>query len=211
MVRSRSRVCATSSQPRGATPRLSSSTSTRSASPSGFRTTRACLGSGKELVWTADHWLVGFLSRLVAALPSGRTLPPEIWRQRHAWMLKILWAHAVVLLAWGLVLGHPLWHAAIDALPIAVCAVLASRTSLSRLTRSSVVSLGLLISSAVVVHLMNGAIEGHFHFFVMVSLLALYEEWFPYLLSLAFVLGHHVVMSALAPASVFANHPDAIA
>ena len=57
---------------------------------------------------------------------------------------------------------------------------------------------------------MNGAIEGHFHFFVMVSVLALYEEWFPYLLAFAFVLGHHGLMGALEPASVF-NHPDAIA
>ncbi|HEX7300050.1 MAG TPA: EAL domain-containing protein [Solirubrobacteraceae bacterium] len=126
-------------------------------------------------------------------------------------MLKILWAHAVAMFAWGLILGHPLWHAGVDSVPIGVCGLIASSTRLSRLTRSSVVSLGLLTSSAVVVHLMNGAIEGHFHFFVMVSLLALYEEWFPYLLSLAFVLGHHVIMSALAPTSVFGDHPAAAA
>ena len=31
----------------------------------------------------------------------------------------------------------------------------------------------------------------HFHFFVMVSLMALYEEWLPYLLSIAYVVVHH--------------------
>jgi diguanylate cyclase (GGDEF)-like protein len=125
-------------------------------------------------------------------------------------MVRIVWAHAVLLLVWGLVLGHPLWHCAIDVAPIAVCGLIASRGQLSQRMRSASVCLGLLTASAVVVHLMNGAIEGHFHFFVMVSLLALYEEWFPYLLAGAFVLGHHGLMSLVDPASVY-NHPAALA
>jgi diguanylate cyclase (GGDEF)-like protein len=150
------------------------------------------------------------LSRLGAALPKGRTLPPAVWERRHAWMLRLVWAHAGALFAWGLLAGHPLWHAAVDAGPIALCAVVASRPRVSRRSRAVAVCVGLLTSSAVVVHLMNGAVEGHFHFFVMVSVLALYEEWFPYLLAFAFVLGHHGLMGAVDPASVF-NHPDAIA
>jgi diguanylate cyclase (GGDEF)-like protein/PAS domain S-box-containing protein len=125
-------------------------------------------------------------------------------------MLRLLWVHAVALFAWGLLAGHPLWHAALDAGPVLVCGAIASRSGLSRRGRAVAVCVGLLTSSAVVVHLMNGAIEGHFHFFVMVSVLALYEEWFPYLLAFAFVLGHHGLMGALEPASVY-NHPDAVA
>jgi diguanylate cyclase (GGDEF)-like protein len=125
-------------------------------------------------------------------------------------MLRLLWAHAVALFAWGLLAGHPLWHAAVDAGPIVICGLVASRRRASRRSRAVAVCVGLLTSSAVVVHLMNGAIEGHFHFFVMVSVLALYEEWFPYLLAFAFVLGHHGLMGAVDPASVY-NHPDAVA
>jgi diguanylate cyclase (GGDEF)-like protein/PAS domain S-box-containing protein len=125
-------------------------------------------------------------------------------------MLRLLWVHAVALFAWGLLAGHPLWHAMLDAGPVLVCGAIASRSGLSRRGRAVAVCVGLLTSSAVVVHLMNGAIEGHFHFFVMVSVLALYEEWFPYLLAFAFVLGHHGLMGALEPASVY-NHPDAVA
>jgi len=124
-------------------------------------------------------------------------------------MLRVLWAHAAGLFAWGLIAGHPLWHAALDAAPIFVCGVFASRPRYSRRGRSAAACIGLLSVSAVVVHLMNGAIEGHFHFFVMVSLLALYEEWFPYLLAFAYVLAHHGLMSVLEPASVY-NHPGAI-
>ena len=153
---------------------------------------------------------MGALSRLGAALPKGRTLPPAVWERRHAWMLRLVWAHAVALFAWGLLAGHPVWHAAVDAGPIALCAGVASRPRVSRRNRAVALCVGLLTSSAVVVHLMNGAIEGHFHFFVMVSVLALYEDWFPYLLAFAFVLGHHGLMGVLEPASVY-NHPDAVA
>ena len=125
-------------------------------------------------------------------------------------MLRLVWAHAGALLAWGLLAGHPVWHAAVDAAPIAACAVIAARRRVSRRNRAVAGCVGLLTSSAVVVHLMNGAVEGHFHFFVMVSVLALYEDWFPYLLAFAFVLGHHGLMGAVDPASVF-NHPDAVA
>jgi diguanylate cyclase (GGDEF)-like protein len=125
-------------------------------------------------------------------------------------MLRLVWAHAGALLAWGLLAGNPVWHAAVDAGPIAACAVIAARRRVSRRNRAVAVCVGLLTSSAVVVHLMNGAVEGHFHFFVMVSVLALYEDWFPYLLAFAFVLGHHGLMGAVDPASVF-NHPDAVA
>jgi diguanylate cyclase (GGDEF)-like protein len=125
-------------------------------------------------------------------------------------MLRLLWAHAFGLLAWGLLAGNPLWHAAVDAVPVLVCGAIAMPTRFSKRTRAVAVCIGLLTSSAVVVHLMNGAIEGHFHFFVMVSVLALYEEWFPYLLAFAFVLGHHGLMGAVDPASVY-NHSDAVA
>jgi diguanylate cyclase (GGDEF)-like protein/PAS domain S-box-containing protein len=133
-----------------------------------------------------------------------------MWRRRHAWMLRVLWAHAVALFGWGLLLGHPLWHASLDAGPIFVCGFMAARPRYSRRGRSAAAAIGLLTASAVVVHLMNGAIEGHFHFFVVVSLLALYEEWFPYLLAFGYVLAHHGLMGVLEPSSVY-NHPDAIA
>ena len=125
-------------------------------------------------------------------------------------MVRLLWAQAAVLFAWGLAVHNPLWHAALDAAPLVLCGAVGSYSRLTQLTRSAAVSLGLLSASAVVVHLMNGAIEGHFHFFVMVSALALYEAWFPYLLAFAFVFAHHGVFGVLAPDSVY-NHDAALA
>ena len=38
-------------------------------------------------------------SRFGGALPKGRTLPPAVWERRHAWMLRLVWAHVVALFA----------------------------------------------------------------------------------------------------------------
>jgi PAS domain-containing protein len=123
-------------------------------------------------------------SRLAAALPRGATLPPDIWLARHRWMVRVVGVHALGLFVWGLLVGHPLWHAGVDAAPAAVAAAAASRSTFSRRGRAVAVCLGLLTSSAVVVHLMNGAIED------------------PYLLATAFL--HHGVVRALNPGAFIA-------
>jgi diguanylate cyclase (GGDEF)-like protein len=121
-------------------------------------------------------------------------------------MVRLLWAHTVVLFVWGLVIHNPLWHASLDASPLLFCALVASYPHLTRISRSSAACIGLLSASAVIVHLMHGAIEAHFHFFLVVSVLAFYEEWFPYLLSFAFVFAHHAILGVLAPSSVYNHH-----
>ncbi len=146
------------------------------------------------------------LMRLAGMLPRGSSLPDQAWIGRHIWMVRVLWVHVAGLTAWGVLSGEQLGPLALAINPIAVCGVIAATTTLGRKARAAAVCLGLLTSSAVVVYLMGGAIEGHFHFFVMVTLLALYEEWFPYLLAFGYVLVHHGLFGALGPHTVF-NHP----
>jgi diguanylate cyclase (GGDEF)-like protein len=69
-------------------------------------------------------------------------------------------------------------------------------------------TLGLLSSSAILVHFFDGLIEMHFHFFVMVAVVAVYQSWPPFLVALAFVLLHHGVIGAVAPGEVY-NHAAA--
>jgi signal transduction histidine kinase len=59
------------------------------------------------------------------------------------------------------------------------------------------------------VHFFDGLIEMHFHFFVVVAIVSLYQMWTPYLLGVGFVLLHHALTGLLAPGSVF-NHPMAV-
>ena len=131
-------------------------------------------------------------AELRAALPSGKTLPCEIWQRRHRALTTLVWVHVVGLYIFGLARGYPAWHMAIDTVPIATFAVAAGLQRRSRRFRACMVSLGLLSSSAVLVHLSGGSTEAHFHFFVMVTVMATYEEWVPYILAILFVLVHHL-------------------
>ena len=126
-----------------------------------------------------------------------------MWARRHRAMTYIAWAHVPALLAFALVTGHALLQSLADVAPVALFALLAGRRELGRRERAAMVCLGLLTSSALLVALWDGRIEGHFHFFVMVTLLATYEEWFPYLLAFLYVLVHHGVLGALDAAAVY--------
>jgi diguanylate cyclase len=68
--------------------------------------------------------------------------------------------------------------------------------------------LGLITSSAVIVHLSGGVVEAHFHFFVMVGVITLYQDWLPFGLALGYVV-HHTVLGLVTPTDVF-NHLAAL-
>ena len=145
-------------------------------------------------------------ARVAAVLPRGGTLTNDDWYARHRWMLRVLWAHVIVLGIWGVLARFPVTTILFEVLPIATCGAIAGTSAIGRRIRSALVAVALLTASAVVVHLMDGVTEGHFHFFVMVALLALYEEWSIYLLAIGYVLVHHVVFGMWLPATVFAHH-----
>ena len=145
----------------------------------------------------------------IGQLPRGRTLPPEVWSARHRMMTRLVWLHVVGLAVFGLARGYAAHHVLLDVVPVAAFAVVAATDRLGRLPRAAAVTLGLLTASAMLVHLWEGRIEAHFHFFVIVTVLAAYEEWFSYLLAIAFVALHHGLMSVVEPTSVF-DHQAAI-
>jgi diguanylate cyclase (GGDEF)-like protein/PAS domain S-box-containing protein len=149
------------------------------------------------------------LRRFVERLPRGRSLPPEVWQRRHSWMTLLVWSQAVGLVVYGLIAGHSIGHSALEGVPVAGCALAAGATALPRRVRTGAVAIGLLTASAILVHLMEGRIEAHFHFFVMVTILSTYEEWFPYLLGVAYVVLHHGLAGVIEPSSVY-DHAAAI-
>ena len=150
------------------------------------------------------------VGRLAAALPTGRTLPDDVWRRRHRALLTVLWLHVVGLTLFAWLRGYDLIHALEHGAPLVVLAGMAMAAKSNRRAAAAFVSLGLITSSALLVHIWDGVIEGHFHFFVMIALLTLYEDWFPFLVAAAYVVLHHGLMGALDPGGVY-NHPDAVA
>jgi serine phosphatase RsbU (regulator of sigma subunit)/anti-sigma regulatory factor (Ser/Thr protein kinase) len=148
------------------------------------------------------------LQAVRAWLPAGGRLPEDVWRTRHRGILAALWAHAVVIPVFALIRGYPVRHVLAESAIVPAAAVLATVPSLPRRLRVAAASVGLLSSSAVLVHLSGGMIEMHFHFFVMVAVVALYQDWLPFLASIGYVLVHHGLIGALDPSSVY-NHPAA--
>ena len=60
------------------------------------------------------------------------------------------------------------------------------------------------------VDLWGGITEAHFHFFVMIGVLTLYQDWTPFLVAIAFVVVHHGLGGVLSPASVYGDNPQAV-
>ncbi len=147
------------------------------------------------------------LSRLRLLIPEGHPLPDRVWQRRHRGIVILLWLHAVGIFAFALFKHFSLAHAILEGGIVGAAAALAS-LPVSRKFQAAMAAFGLTSASAVLVHLSGGYIEFHFHFFVMVGVMALYQDWVPFLLAVAFVALHHGVVGVLAPNSVY-NHASA--
>ncbi len=117
----------------------------------------------------------------------------------------LLWLHVPLIATFGTLAGRGLIHSIGEAAIPAIFALLAGISILGRSARSVAASVGLLITSALLVHLSGGYIELHFHFFVMVGVIALYQSWTPFLAAIIFVVVHHGFVGVMDPTSVF-NH-----
>ena len=169
----------------------------------------------------AASTVVPMLKRLWSLVPAGRPLPENVWRGRYKFLVGLTWFHAIAIALSGVVLGHrwdlhpsaffehgTVLHTATEGLVVAVFAVLAGWRKAGRTLQATAIGFGLMSSSAILVHLSGGYIEFHFHFFVMLTFLALCQDWIPYLLAVGFVALHHGVVGVVWPEQVY-NHPAA--
>ncbi len=143
-------------------------------------------------------------------LPTGDQLSEESWHRRHRWLCTLVWAHAVLLPIYGVLQGEALGHAVLEGgVLLGGLAALAGSSRLARRTRSMLATAGLVSASAVLVHFAGGLIEMHFHFFVVIVLVSLYQAWHPFLLALLVVSLHHGILGTVAPQTVY-NHAAAV-
>jgi diguanylate cyclase (GGDEF)-like protein len=150
------------------------------------------------------------LRRAAAWLPRGGLLPRAVLVARHRGVLVVLWLHVPLVVAVALHHTGLHWHLLLEVLPVVGLAVMAQGLPHERLGSRLCAGLGLLTCSALGVHLTGGLIEAHFHFFVVVAVLTLYQDWTLFALAIGFVAIHHAVMSTLMPGSVY-DHPSALA
>jgi hypothetical protein len=112
-------------------------------------------------------------------IPEGRALPENAWRIRHRGILILAWVQALALAAFGLYQGYGIVQSLAEGAIIAAIALLAGYNKFGRSFQSSVASLALVVSSAILVQLSGGYIEAHFHFFVMLAVISIYQDWIP--------------------------------
>ena len=121
--------------------------------------------------------------RIRVHIPEGRTLIEQEWAGRHRAILYLLWLHALGLPAFGLYQGFTFLQSLGEGLLIALIGLAATWSKISRRTRSVISSLGLMSASAVLIQFANGYIEVHFYYFIILVVVAMYEDWIPYLLA----------------------------
>ena len=142
---------------------------------------------------------------LRSRLPAGHALSEENWQHQHKTILVLLWLHAIGIVCYGVIAGYPLGNSLLEAAAIAVAAILAGVVRGGRRIRSSLATLGLLTSSAVLVHLSGGFDEMHFQFFLIMVIVALYQDWVPFALAIGYIIGENVIFGLYDPA-VFVYH-----
>ena len=147
--------------------------------------------------------LVGrMMSTVRAFLPRGNTLDEETFERRHLFLSWVLALHVPGLLALGAWQGYDLWHVVLE-LTIPVACVAFGRLAINRRLASFFVTAGLVYCSVVLVHLSGGMIEAHFHFFTLIGLIALYQDWVPFLWNVVFTVLSHGLGSAIGSDLMF--------
>ena len=144
------------------------------------------------------------VSWLLDYLPRGNTLDPQEWQKRHSFLQWILLIHLPSLFVFGVALHHTVSITALTLVPPLLCLIAGHFTPRMRLS-SLFVTAGLVYCSAALVGLSRGSIEAHFHFFIMIGFIALYQDWLPFLWNIVFTVLSHGVGSAWSQNLIF-NH-----
>jgi signal transduction histidine kinase len=145
------------------------------------------------------------LTRLLAYLPRGNTLDDRAWQKRHVFLQWVLLLHLPALFVFGVLRGRTAWDTMVVLSIPAACLVL-GRLIKHRRTASVLITAGLTYCSAVLVGFSDGSIEAHFHFFIMIGFIALYQDWVPFLWNVGFTVLSHGIGSVWRSNLIF-NHP----
>ncbi len=143
------------------------------------------------------------LARFRDALPHGNMLRPETWAHRHLLITRFALAQAVALGGFALLMGRGIVEAVVSMLLVAAPAVLGMVPSAPRMLRMLSAVVSLMSASAVLVDLTHGLTEAHFHFFVMLGVVSLYQDWAAFGMCVLVTVLHHAVMGLTTPSAVF--------
>jgi len=146
----------------------------------------------------------GLVATLRGYLPRGNLLDAETFHRRHLLLCWILGLHVPALFAFGVAQGYGVGHSALEVTTPAACLVFA-RLAHNRRFAAFFATAGLVFCSSVLVHMSGGTIEAHFHFFILIGLIALYQDWVPFLWNVIFTVLSHGIGSVMDSSAMY-NH-----
>lgn len=152
----------------------------------------------------APQWL----RAIGSFIPRGSRLPEAAWAFRHGMIAGFVLASALAVAAFAVLQGTAPGHALLEAALPAGLAAVAVGARWGRRPRATLNAVALMAVAAIAVHA-SGTIEAHFLFFIMVPIVALYEDWTPLAAAAAVVFLHHGALGLVAPSHVY-NHPAAL-
>jgi diguanylate cyclase (GGDEF)-like protein len=160
-----------------------------------IRTTLKDYAAPSELLCvTTEELRRSLWAILTRPLPEGGSLPEDAWRRRHTTMLALLAVHAAALATIAAVIGADQTTAALAGGAPALFALAAAVPWFSRKLQAGLVAVGLVACSALLVHLSGGLAESYFHVFVVLALVALYQDWLPILIALGAITLHNFAL-----------------
>src|SRR6266536_288963 len=142
------------------------------------------------------------MTSLLEYLPRGNMLSEQEWQKRHSFLQWVLFVHLPGLFLFGLALHHRPQTTVLTLVPPLVCLLLGRLVPHRRLG-SLFIAAGLVYCSAALVALSRGSIEAHFHFFIVIGFIALYQDWLPFLWNIVFTVMSHGLGSALSRDLIF--------
>jgi methyl-accepting chemotaxis protein len=153
--------------------------------------------------------------------PNGQSIPDEMWESRHRKVVISTLAHLPFLLALGLYSGTEslVTGATIPKTPlpqivfglglVTALSVAAYVQVFRRRVRTMLSVASMITATAALVFFSGGFIEAHFHFFVIMAVVAVYEDWLPFAFGIAYVALQHGWFGTINPTRVY-NHTAAI-
>ena len=161
------------------------------------------------------------VERYIENTPNGTEIPDESFTKRHRGILSFTTALLPVVFVISRMQGVesitgaelpaiPLLHSLVGVGLVAGLLVVAALPQMPRRGRSSLASVAFMINASVLAYFTGGFIEAHFLYFVGVGVVALYEDWVPFGITIGYVAVQHSVFGLIEWFAVY-NHPAAMA
>ncbi|RLV48672.1 EAL domain-containing protein [Nocardioides mangrovicus] len=132
-------------------------------------------------------------------------LRPASFEHRHRLITRFALIQGFGLMLLGPVLHQGVVESVFVGFVAVAPALLALGSTVPRRVRMLSTVVSLMFASAGLVDLCQGLTEAHFHFFVMVGVVSLYQDWAAFGMCVLITVVHHAVMGLTVPDLVFAS------